>query len=194
MLVGLESSLIFYFAERSTAKNFSWCSCWPRSLCWLILILLRLGCLSLLGHAITASILTLLNWTAGVSVKGLWVDLAATADLWTKLLISRQHRWELLQRPFLRRSTFFPTISGGWWLQGKLKHLKTIIKNRFWKKDKVACHCIFLIKVANNLTRLMLPTDSLEKNLKSLAWWLTYFSWHFFSIPTIQSIIIRCSC
>ena len=35
---------------------------------------------------------TLLNWIAGVSVKCLWVGQAATANLWTELPISRQHR------------------------------------------------------------------------------------------------------
>ena len=29
------------------------------------------------------------NWTAGVSVRSLWVDRAAAADLWAELLISR---------------------------------------------------------------------------------------------------------
>jgi hypothetical protein len=62
------------------------------------------------------AIQTLLNWTAGVFVKSLPVGQAAAVDLWTELPISRQHRWELVQRTFLNRSSspypFFPTISG----------------------------------------------------------------------------------
>lgn len=42
-------------------------------------------------------ILTPLNWTGGASMKCLWVDWAATTNLWTELPISRQHRQELLK-------------------------------------------------------------------------------------------------
>jgi hypothetical protein len=70
---------------------------------------------------------TLLNWTAGVSVKCLWVDGAAAADLWTELPISRQHRQELLQRTFLNRSTspvsFLLPLEGSG-LQGRSKVFK----------------------------------------------------------------------
>ena len=63
--VGSMSSLIFPFTERGTAENFSWCSCWSLLLnqaeaeAWL----------SLLGHVTTVANPTLLNWTAGVSMK-----------------------------------------------------------------------------------------------------------------------------
>ena len=59
------------------------------------------------------------NLTAGVSVKCFLVDREVAANLWTELPISRQHRWELLQRTFLNRPTspypLFPTTSGGCW-------------------------------------------------------------------------------
>ena len=42
------------------------------------------------------AILTILNWTADVFVKCLQVGQAAATDLWTELLISWQHRLDLL--------------------------------------------------------------------------------------------------
>lgn len=82
----------------------------PADLCW------GWVWLSLLGLITAVAILTLSNWTAGLSVKCLPVDQAATADLWTELPVSRQHKQELLQRTFLTRSTsplsFLPTTSG----------------------------------------------------------------------------------
>lgn len=49
---------------------------------------------------------TLPNWTAGVSRKGLRVDRATPADLWTELQISRQCRQDLLQRTISKRVHF----------------------------------------------------------------------------------------
>lgn len=79
-----------------------------------------------------------------VAVTCLWVDRAAAADLWTELPISRQHRWELLQRTLSKQVDFpctlsfpLPLVGGG--QQGRLKHLRTIIKYRFWRKIKVIC-------------------------------------------------------
>ena len=43
--------------------------------------------LFLLGHTTPAAILTLKDYTADVSLKCLWVDQAAAADLQTELLI-----------------------------------------------------------------------------------------------------------
>ena len=60
-------------------------------------------------HCCWFSMPTLLNWTAGVSVRCFQVDWAAAAAiLWTELLLSRQHRQELLQRIFQKRSTPLP--------------------------------------------------------------------------------------
>ncbi len=106
------------FSEKGIDQSLSWCSFW---------FLLLTGAeseawLSLLGFVTTVASPTLLNWIFGVSMKGLWVNRAATADLWTELLISRQHRQELLQRTFLNRFLFlypfFPHYLG------RLKHLK----------------------------------------------------------------------
>jgi hypothetical protein len=75
------------------------------------------------------AIQTLPNWTAGVSMKCLPVDWAASVNLWTELPISRQHRREWLQRTFLNRSTstvffFPPTTYGGWWAWREIKTFK----------------------------------------------------------------------
>jgi hypothetical protein len=66
-------------------------------------------------------------WTAGVSMKCLWVDRAATADLWTELQISRQHRWELLQRMILRRA---------WWLTPLIPALGRQRQADFWVRGQ----------------------------------------------------------
>ena len=53
-----------HFPERGTAENF-WCFCWS-----LLLTCAKAEAwLSLLGHVTTVANPTLLNWTAGVSVK-----------------------------------------------------------------------------------------------------------------------------
>ena len=123
-----------------TSENFSWCSCWPCSLLltcaepetWLF----RLG-------STTATDSYLLS---GLYQPGLLkcppVDRAATADLWTELPISRQHRWKLLQRTISKQVHFpctlsFPLPLVGGRLEGRLKHLKTIIG--FEKKEVIAC-------------------------------------------------------
>jgi hypothetical protein len=54
-----------------------------------------------------------------------WIKLPLPANLWTELLISRQHRWELLQRTFLNRSTsFFSTTFDGCWITWEVKVFK----------------------------------------------------------------------
>jgi hypothetical protein len=69
--------------------------------CWLKLRL-RSCCLCWLCHCcwFVFAIITLLNWTAGVSMKCLWVDWAASADLWIELQISWQCRRDLLKNHF----------------------------------------------------------------------------------------------
>jgi hypothetical protein len=73
-------------------------------------------------------------------MKCLWVDWAATAHLWTELPISRQHRWEGVplknhsKQVHLPHSLSFPLPLVGGGLKGKLKHLRTIIKNKIWSK------------------------------------------------------------
>jgi hypothetical protein len=69
---------------------------------------------------------------------------------WTELLISRQHRQELLQRTFLNRSTspvsfLFHYL---WWVVAtrEKKHLRTIIKNRVWKKLKLKLSSFLVLK------------------------------------------------
>ena len=66
---------------------------------------------------------------ASVFVKCLWVDWAATADLWTDLLISQQHRWDLRQRTICKQVHFphilsFPLPLVGVGLKRRLKKLK----------------------------------------------------------------------
>lgn len=94
-------------------------------------------------------LLTWLCWT-GLLIY-LWVfvsrsDRAAAFDLWRELLISRQYRWELLQRTLLNRSTPqhpsphilsfpLPLVGGG--LKGRLKHLRTMVKKQVLEKIKV---------------------------------------------------------
>ena len=107
--------------KRATSKNFSWHSCES------LLLILAKGetLLSLLGSTTTADtcLLSWLYWTGLLvylwSVCE-WIKLPLPANLWTELLISRQHRWELLQRTFLNRSTspisfLFHYL---WWVMG----------------------------------------------------------------------------
>jgi hypothetical protein len=49
-----------------------------------------------------------------------WIELLLPANLWIEGPISRQHRWELLQRTFLNRSTFpiFFLPHYVWWVVG----------------------------------------------------------------------------
>jgi hypothetical protein len=72
----------------SLLMNSAEAECWVGYCCWFLF-----------------AILTPLNWTAGVYVTCLQMDPAVAANLWTELPISRQHRWVLLQRTFLNRST-----------------------------------------------------------------------------------------
>ena len=98
--------------------------------------------LSLLGHVTAAdsSLLSQFYRTALLvcpwSVSK-WIELPLPANLWTELGIFRQHRL-LLQRTCqiapLPPYPFFFTTSGGWWVIRELKHLRTIIKNKDWKK------------------------------------------------------------
>jgi hypothetical protein len=89
----------------------------PADSCWFRMRLFLLGCTT------AAAILTLLNLTVGVSVKCLWVDRAAAADLWTELLTSWQRRWDLFQRTISKQVHFphilitflFPYL---WWVVG----------------------------------------------------------------------------
>jgi hypothetical protein len=95
-----------HFPERGLAENFSWCSCWSLLLTWAE----AEGCLFLLGSATTAdSCLLSQLYGTGLLVCpwGIceWVKLPLPANLWTELPTSRQHRWDLLQRTCLSRSS-----------------------------------------------------------------------------------------
>jgi hypothetical protein len=131
-----------HFSERGTAKNSQRSS---RSLlltcaeaeAWLALLASATRCWFLFA------VPTLPYWTAGVSVKCLRVDhaAAAAANLGTELLIFRQHRWKLLQRAISKQVHFphilsfpLPLVGGG--LQGRLKCLRTIIKNKGWGLER----------------------------------------------------------
>jgi len=168
-LVGLESLLIFSSLREAQSRTSPGPSCW-----------LRPGCLCQVVPCcwFLFTVSTLLNWTADVSGKCLWVDRAATADLRTELPISTQHRWEFLQRPFLNRSIplaphpFFSTPSGGCGLKGRLKCLRTIIKNRFKK-----------IKVTSPLPLLFLfPPSSFSPSLPPFLPLFLFFSSQGFSV------------
>ena len=81
---------------------------------------------------------TLPNWIFGILMKYLWMDWAAAADLWTKLLISWQRRWDLLQRTLSEQVHFPHSFTSSLSLvgvgpEGRLKHLRTIIKSKLWK-------------------------------------------------------------
>ena len=70
-------SLVFtdlHVPERGTAENFSWCSCWS----FLLTQAEAEAWLSLLGCVTAVANPTLPNWTAGVSMRCLRVDRAAT--------------------------------------------------------------------------------------------------------------------
>jgi hypothetical protein len=104
------------FPEKGTASTFSW----HHFLSLLVTWTKTEARLPLLSSVSAVANLTLPNWTACLSVKCLQVDWAVAAKLWTELLISRQHRWELLQRTFLNRSTS-PILFLShylWWLVG----------------------------------------------------------------------------
>jgi hypothetical protein len=60
------------------------------------------------------------NRTIDISIKCFPIDGAAANDLYTELPISRQHRWELLQRTFPNRSTFLTSFLFHylWWVMG----------------------------------------------------------------------------
>ena len=113
MLRGLESLLIVTSlreAQQRTSGGHS---------CWLLLTWLRPGWLFLLDPAITAAILTLLNWTAGIlwSICK-WIQLNPVN--WTADFLTTQIG--LLQRTISKQvhfsrilMTFLPTTSSGWW-------------------------------------------------------------------------------
>ena len=95
--------------------------------------------LSLLGYVTTVANLILTRLPLYPWGVCKWIELLLSTNLWTELLISRQHKSVLLQRTFLNRSTppfctlSFPLPLVGRGLQKRLKHLRTIIKNRIWK-------------------------------------------------------------
>ena len=100
--LGLESFAYLYFHERGTGENSSWCPFRP-----LLLIQSQAEAwLSLLGLVSSLAKQTIMNWTAGVSIKCLQVDPAASAKLGAELPISRQHRWELFQRTLSKQVHF----------------------------------------------------------------------------------------
>jgi hypothetical protein len=121
MLVGLTSSADLHFPERGTAENFSWCSCWS-------LLLTGAETEAWLSAVVSPLLPSGLYWTGLlVYLWGVckWIKLLLPANQWTKLLISRHHRWKLIRRTFLNRSIphphprpapphpFFSTTSGG---------------------------------------------------------------------------------
>ena len=143
--------------ERGTAENFSWHSCWSFLQTWAWLFWLFL-----LGHATAAANPTLPNWTSVISVNCEWIW-ADTADLWTELPISRQHRWEVFQRPFLNRSLpqypSFLTDSGGWWAKREVKAFKNHHCKWVLKKIKVTYNemCSYIPRPISFLQLHLLP-------------------------------------
>ena len=143
LLVQLAVQCLFidlHFPERGTAKENSCCPSWY----FLLTRAKAEAWLSLTDSATSADscLLSWLYWTGLLMYLCFQVDLAAPANLGIELLISRQHRWELLQVAFQNRYTPFPILSfpqllvdGG--LKRRLKHLRTIIKNKVWKKLKL---------------------------------------------------------
>jgi hypothetical protein len=111
----------FWFHCERHSQNF-WHSCWS-----LLLTLAKAEAwLSLQGPTTAAAILTLLNWTADISVKCLRVDPAITADS-----CELNCWWELLQRTISKQVHFpcvlsfpLPLVGGG--LKGRLKSLRTL--------------------------------------------------------------------
>jgi hypothetical protein len=141
VLLAMQCLLVLHLSWSSfhRSENFSWSSYWfllltpAKAVAWL----------SLLGSATTADLYLL----SGIYQIGLlmclwsvckYIELPAHANLWTKLLISRQHRWELLQRTFLKRSIspisfLFYYL---WWVvcyKEGFNRLRTIIENKHWK-------------------------------------------------------------
>ena len=127
-------SLLIFVCQRE-AQSF-WRSCWSLLLTWAEAE--AEAWLALLGRV--TAVANSGYWTAGVSVKCLQVDRAAaacwpvnwTADFQTtqtgvapKNLSKQVHFPCILSFPL-------PLVGGG--LQGRLKHLRTIIKSRLWKK------------------------------------------------------------
>jgi hypothetical protein len=73
----------------------------------------------------------LLNWTAGISVKCLQMDWAAAADLCTVNFPTTQMAVApniLSKQVHFPHILFLPLLLVGCGLQGRLKHLRTIIK------------------------------------------------------------------
>jgi hypothetical protein len=119
-----------HLVERGTAENCSWCPRQSKPSCWLSNA--TEAWLSLLGRAIL-----LLPWLPVYSWSVCkWIELLLPANLWTELLISRQCKWDLLQKTISKQVHFpsilsFPLPLRGGGLEGKLKHLRTITKIRF---------------------------------------------------------------
>jgi hypothetical protein len=109
------------FSERGTAENFSWYPSWPL----LLMQAKAKAWLSLLGST-TAADSCLLTWLYQTRLLvypwsvSEWMELPLPANLWAELLISRQHRRELLQRTFLNRSTSPVSFLSHclWWVVG----------------------------------------------------------------------------
>ena len=85
----------------------------------------------------------LLDWAA---VADSWMVFASGSSyhcwfVWTELLISWQHRLDLLRRAISKQvhillcpiNLSFPLPLVGDGVEGLLKHLRTLIKSRFWK-------------------------------------------------------------
>ena len=87
--------------------------------------------LSLLGCATTAAILKRLPWTTSIPIKCLLMDWVAAAGLWAELLISWQHRWDLLQITISKQ--VHPAPLSVLSLEGRLRYLRTFIKSLLWK-------------------------------------------------------------
>lgn len=132
-LLGFESDLHF---KRGMVKNFFWYPWWSWSL---LLTHANLAKACLLGCAATAAIETVLNWTAGISMKYEVLVSGLSCRCWsvTWTVISWQCKWNLLQRTFSKQVhfpyiliTFVSTPSGRWWARRKVKALRTTIKIR----------------------------------------------------------------
>ena len=121
------------FIERNTLKNFWWCS-------WRFYSLLQTW------EKLTVSSGS--NWYCWfpTGVADLWMVFASGSRyccwfVWTDLLISWQCRLNILQRTIFKPvhillcpinlAFSLPLVDGE--LEGRLKHLRTLIKSRFWK-------------------------------------------------------------
>jgi hypothetical protein len=89
---------------------------------------------------------------------------------WIELLTCelRQHRPELLQKNLSRQLHFpcilsfpLPLVGGG--LQWRLKYLRTIIKNKVWKKFKVAVELILHFRLWPQECQFFLRRSSKER-------------------------------